>query len=167
MSGIKPSDIVSDLKTFTQKAQAIQGPAQSISIINGPLLVIGLGPFPSVIRAYVDLVTTMSNSLANMQGLSPIKGSEADDVFNAYRDFARVNEYTFQILTGKAGLFQTVPIIGQPMIAILSQVEQIYDVYTFAMIDALPSHAADVQGLASSLDAAEDVVIQAYTYLST
>jgi hypothetical protein len=38
---------------ITQKSQALQAPAQSISLINGPLILIGQGPFPvcRVLRA--------------------------------------------------------------------------------------------------------------------
>lgn len=41
-----PAQVVDNIKLITQKSQALQGPAQSISIINGPLIVVGLGPFP-------------------------------------------------------------------------------------------------------------------------
>lgn len=41
-----PSQVVDNIKSLTTKSQALQAPAQSISIINGPLIVVGLGPFP-------------------------------------------------------------------------------------------------------------------------
>lgn len=41
-----PAQVVDNIGMLTQKSQALQGPAQSISIVNGPLLVIGQGPFP-------------------------------------------------------------------------------------------------------------------------
>jgi hypothetical protein len=43
---ITPAQVVSNIQLITAKSQAIQAPAQSITIINGPLIVIGLGPFP-------------------------------------------------------------------------------------------------------------------------
>lgn len=41
-----PDQISAGLKSLTQKAANLQGPAQSISIINAPLIIIGQGPFP-------------------------------------------------------------------------------------------------------------------------
>jgi hypothetical protein len=41
-----PAGVVANIRVLTQKSQALQAPAQSISIVNGPLIVIGLGPFP-------------------------------------------------------------------------------------------------------------------------
>ena len=42
--------------------------------------------------------------------------------------FVRVHQVLLNILIGKAGLFQTVPFIGQPVAAVLRQVEAIVDV---------------------------------------
>jgi hypothetical protein len=39
-------DVIVNINALTTKSQALQSPAQSISIINGPLIVIGQGPFP-------------------------------------------------------------------------------------------------------------------------
>lgn len=108
LADIKPSDIVANLKALTAKAQNIQPPAQSISLINGPLLVIGLGPFPvrygcpiankfedtnpqtlyqKIIQSYVDIVSVATTDLSRMQGQSPIKGGDdANAIFEAYRD---------------------------------------------------------------------------------
>ncbi len=46
--GLTPAQVVSNIRTLTTKSQALQAPAQSITIINGPLIVIGQGPFPTV-----------------------------------------------------------------------------------------------------------------------
>jgi len=45
-AAITPAEVVQNLKTLTTKSQALQAPAQSITIINGPLILIGQGPFP-------------------------------------------------------------------------------------------------------------------------
>lgn len=41
-----PAQTVANIRTLTTKSQALQGPASSINILNGPLIVIGQGPFP-------------------------------------------------------------------------------------------------------------------------
>lgn len=37
-----PADVVKNIQTITQKSQALQAPAQSINLINGPLILIGM-----------------------------------------------------------------------------------------------------------------------------
>lgn len=41
-----PAQVVSNIEMVTQKSQALQAPARSITIINGPLIAVGQGPFP-------------------------------------------------------------------------------------------------------------------------
>jgi hypothetical protein len=36
-----PAQMVDNIKMITQKSQALQAPAQSITVVNGPLIVIG------------------------------------------------------------------------------------------------------------------------------
>jgi hypothetical protein len=91
------------------------------------------------------------------------------------------------ILIGKAGLFDTVPIIGQPVSAVLRQVESIVDVsgpfsfsspqllqtsdiyktLAFTLIDDVESHAADIQEQAQSLDGTLTTCINAYSGIQT
>jgi hypothetical protein len=52
-------------------------------------------------------------------------------VANREKQFVRVHQVLLNILIGKAGLFQTVPLIGQPVSAILRQVEGVVDVSLF------------------------------------
>lgn len=42
--------------------------------------------------------------------------------------FVRVHQILLNILIGKAGLFNTVPLIGAPVAAILRQIEKVVDV---------------------------------------
>lgn len=46
MGALTPQQIADGLSSITQKAQALQAPAQSITILNAPLVAIGQGPFP-------------------------------------------------------------------------------------------------------------------------
>ena len=41
-----PQQVASHIQVLTQKSQALQAPAQSITMLNGPLLVAGQGPYP-------------------------------------------------------------------------------------------------------------------------
>ncbi len=46
MAAATAEQVAASLKSLTNKASALQGPAQAISIVNAPLIIIGQGPFP-------------------------------------------------------------------------------------------------------------------------
>jgi hypothetical protein len=80
-----PAQIVANIDRLTSKSQALQPMAQSISIVNGPLIVIGQGPFPKIIQGYVDIVSTGTNDLEQMKATAPIAaGAEADAIATAW-----------------------------------------------------------------------------------
>ncbi|KAH9866332.1 hypothetical protein J1614_008899 [Plenodomus biglobosus] len=162
-----PAQVVSNIQMITQKSQALQGPSQSISIINGPLILIGQGPFPQIIIGFTDIVTTATTAIAQMQGMPPVPaGAQSDAIFDAFREFVRVHQVLLNILIGKAGLFNTVPFIGQPVAAVLRQVESVVDTIAFALIDSVQSRATDLQGQASSLSGSLTTAIDSYDGLA-
>lgn len=61
-AALTPQQIADGINRITEKSRALQEPAQSITIVNAPLIVIGQGPFP-VRLAYVAVQTP--SSLAN------------------------------------------------------------------------------------------------------
>jgi hypothetical protein len=82
-----PAQVVSNIQMITQKSQALQRPAQSISIVNGPLIVIGQGPFPQLIVGFTDIVSTATTAIAQMQGMARVPaGADADKIFEAFRE---------------------------------------------------------------------------------
>jgi hypothetical protein len=87
-----PEQVVTNLKMITQKSQALQAPAQSITIINGPLIIIGQGPFPQIIAGFTDIVATGTTALAQMQGMSPVPaGDKSDAIFDAFREVSEIH----------------------------------------------------------------------------
>jgi hypothetical protein len=46
IAAVTPAQIADGIKSITDKSRALQAPAQSITILNAPLIVIGQGPFP-------------------------------------------------------------------------------------------------------------------------
>ncbi|KAJ0363792.1 hypothetical protein COL154_005361 [Colletotrichum chrysophilum] len=139
-----PSQVVSNINMLTQKSEALQAPAESITIVNGPLIVAGQGPFP-------------------MQGMAAIPpGANSDAILEAFRGFVRVHQALLEILIGKAGLFSTVPFIGQPIAAALRQIEAIVDTLAFTLIDTLEGQASEIQSEADSLSATIGDAITSY-----
>jgi hypothetical protein len=84
---ITPAQIVSNIKSITQKSQALQQPAQSLSIVNGPLIVIGQGPFPVIITGFVDIVSTATTAISQMDGMAAVAaGADSDKIYDAFRE---------------------------------------------------------------------------------
>lgn len=61
VTALTAQEIVSNINSLTTKSQALQAPAQSITILNGPLIVVGLGPFPVTSLPLYHTRCTVSN----------------------------------------------------------------------------------------------------------
>ena len=60
--------VVATINDITSQSQALQRPAVSINIINGPLIVIGQGPFPQIIRGFVLIAQTATTAMVRYSG---------------------------------------------------------------------------------------------------
>ncbi|CAA9967114.1 hypothetical protein P3342_013549 [Pyrenophora teres f. teres] len=167
-AAITASQVTANIKVVTQLSLDLQVPAQKISILNGPLIVIGQGPFPEIIIGFSKIVTTATAAITSMQGMpKEPAGPSTDAVFEAFREFVRVHQVLLNILIGKAGLFQTVPIIGQPVAAVLRQVEKIVDTIAFMLIATFEARSADLKAEAAKLSGSLTICIASYDGLST
>lgn len=170
---LTPAQIVDNIRMLTSKSQALQAPANSITIVNGPLIIIGQGPFPRIIAGFTDIVSTATTAIAQMQGSAPVTtAADATAIADAFREFVRVHQVLLNILIGKAGLFQTVPFIGQPVAAVLRQIESAVDTIAFGLIGMFESAAVGaqrqaVQSDANSLGMTIQTTIKSYEGLST
>ncbi|KAK4203484.1 hypothetical protein QBC40DRAFT_251183 [Triangularia verruculosa] len=162
MAALTPAGIVVAIKDLTAKSQALQQPAHSISLINGPLIVVGLGPFPQIIVGFTQIInvaTTAVPEIATTPAIDVVADRQA--VADAFKEFVRVHQVLLNILIGKAGLFTTVPFIGAPVTAILRQLESTVDAFAFAVIDVVASQDG-VPSSATSLTATLDAAIKSY-----
>jgi hypothetical protein len=81
------TQVVDTIKQLTQKAHAIQQPAQSINVVNGPLIVIGQGPFPKIQAGLADTVSVATAFIPGMQNMPPVAAdSDAGTIFDAYSE---------------------------------------------------------------------------------
>ena len=164
---ITPAQAVDNIRMLTTKSQALQAPAQSITLINGPLIIVGLGPFPQIISGFADIVQTATVAIAQMQGSAKVtNAADAKAIADAFREFVRVHQVLLNILIGKAGLFNTVPFIGQPVASVLRQVEAVVDTIAFGLIDMLEGQVTDVQSQANNLHQTIEISISSYDGLS-
>jgi len=65
LSAITPAQMVTNIRTLTTKSQALQSPAQQITIISGPLIIIGQGPFPVSPFTSATLFVPLTSTTAN------------------------------------------------------------------------------------------------------
>jgi hypothetical protein len=90
-AAITPAQVVDNIKTLTAKSQALQRPAQSISIINGPLIIIGQGPFPQLIVGFQDIVVTGTTYISQMSDMANVPaGQQSDDIYDAFREVCTI-----------------------------------------------------------------------------
>ncbi|KAG7051387.1 UVI-1 protein [Colletotrichum scovillei] len=180
-----PAQVVQNIDMVTKKSNDLIAPAQKIDLVSGPLLIIGLGPSPpsiaaqesrqdseadvifplpqKIITGFVDIVSTVTTAMAQMQGMPPVPaGPQSDAIFEAFREFVRIHQMLLNVLIGKAGLFSTIPLIGAPVAAVLRQVEAVVDSVAFALIGAVQSRATDLQVQAGMLTGTITTTIDRY-----
>jgi hypothetical protein len=163
LAAITPAEVVDNIKKLTVKSQALQQPAQTISLINAPLMIIGQGPFPKIIIGFTDIVTTATAAIAQMQGNPKVTAAaDATAIADAFREFVRVHQALLNILIGKAGLLQSVPFIGPPVAAVLRQVETVVDTIAFGLIDTVEAKATELRGDAGALKGTIELAIKKY-----
>ncbi|KAK4224347.1 hypothetical protein QBC38DRAFT_371207 [Podospora fimiseda] len=168
LAALTAIQITTNIKTITAKSQALQPTAQSITVLNAPLIVIGSGPFPVLITGFNDIVSTANNAIAAMAG-TPAITSEADAamIADAFREFVRVHQALLNILIGKAGVVAKIPVVGAPVATALRAVEGVVDTIAFGLIDlveattAAPEIDEDHEALIGTLE----IAIQAYSTL--
>ncbi len=103
MAAITPTQWADGIKRLTAQSQDLQGPAQSITLVNAPLIIIGQGPFPVcsglcrldfaptdflkvIIRGFTEIVTTATVMMSQLPGTPKITApADATLVFDAFR----------------------------------------------------------------------------------
>lgn len=92
---ISPKQLVENINAVTQKSQDLQDPAQRITLVNGPLIVVGQGPFPEIIRGLTEIVSLTGTTVAQLRGAPTIPAGEPSDaVFEAFRDVCLAESLT-------------------------------------------------------------------------
>lgn len=126
-SCIPATHVVDNIDAITTLSQQLQTPAKDLSLLDGALLTLGQGNFPPVITGFTQIINT---GTAYLNQMDPENYGPADStlIFESFRTFVKVHQELLNILIGKAGLFNTVPLVGQPLAAVLRAVEGVVDV---------------------------------------
>ncbi|KAF2819630.1 hypothetical protein CC86DRAFT_306745 [Ophiobolus disseminans] len=156
------AQIVTTLTSLTTKSRAILPDAQSISLVNGPLFIIGQGPIPKVINGFRDIVVTATNALAADDRQPIAAGADSDAISTAFRTFVSAHQEVLNVLITKVEFF--LPQVGtEPMVAILRQDEGVLDTLTFSLIDKVASRASDITAAGNDLDKTLTAAINAFS----
>ncbi|PQE24170.1 UVI-1 protein [Rutstroemia sp. NJR-2017a BVV2] len=89
------------------------------------------------------------------------------DIANAFREFVKVHQALLNILIGKAGLFNTVPLIGQPVAQVLRSLEGVVDTIALGLINSIDDAtvSASMTADAGSLKGSVTLAISTYSGL--
>ncbi|KEZ44983.1 hypothetical protein SAPIO_CDS2369 [Scedosporium apiospermum] len=167
LGNLAPQQIVDGLDSLTAKAVALQPVAQSITILNAPLIVIGQGPFPQLIAGFADIASTGNALISQMDGQEPVQPGPSEDVYNAVRRLVQTYQALLNILIGKAGLLERIPIIGEPVAASLRGVQGALDSIFITLINVVESRANDITSQANSLENTLDLTIGKYQSIAS
>ncbi|KAI4604066.1 hypothetical protein KJ359_000193 [Pestalotiopsis sp. 9143b] len=152
-AALTPAQIVVNIRTITVKSQNLQVTAKSITVLDAVLFVVGGGQIPKVITGFGDIVATTTASITQMQGTPRVTAAaDVKAIADAFRVFVQVHQALLNILIGKAGLFRAVPLIGQPVALVLSQIERVVDTIAYSLIDITEGTATDILDQTQSLD---------------
>jgi hypothetical protein len=161
-------ELVSSIQALTGKCNALQAPANSVTVVNGPLILSKQGPYPQIISGLQDIVQVATSSYGGIGNVAPyLPGAESDSIYDAFHEFVEAHQSLLAILIAKAGLFQNMPAISSPVVEVLRSLENVLENTIVAnLITRVQSRAADFQGLASGLDVTMGNAIQAYQGLA-
>ncbi|KFZ01123.1 hypothetical protein V501_10193 [Pseudogymnoascus sp. VKM F-4519 (FW-2642)] len=162
-----PQQVVECFRALTHNAKSLERTAQSISVINAPLIVIGQGPFAVIISGFSDQVQ-IGNTLIELldNGFTELTRADEDLVFYAYEEFSRAEKATLNILIVKAGIAEQVPMVGPPVAAVLRQVKEVVASISNTLIQNIQSRAKDFESEAKSLGDTLDLAISKYDGLA-
>ncbi|KAM3417478.1 hypothetical protein BST61_g5722 [Cercospora zeina] len=140
---------------LSAKTAALIPIANTISMINGPLVIVDQGPFPPIIRGFSDIVNTGNTYVSQQQNAASVPaGAQSDAVVKAFSAFVKQQTSLVNILAQKAGLFTTAPFIGAPIVQVLRQDEAVVDALVTQTAGLVPSRSDEIRNLGSSLNSA-------------
>jgi len=156
--------VVDNINIITGKSQALQSPANQINILSGPLFLVGLGPFPTLVLGFSDIVTTVSADITAMAGTPPFTVLSAEnDILTAWTTFIQVHQALLNIIIGKAGLLNDLPLVGPPVAQVLRSLEAVVDTVALGVAAMVPDVSISITAQAGDLHVTIEKAITAYT----
>jgi hypothetical protein len=85
------ADIINGINALTSLLQKLQAPANSITIINGPLVVVGLGPIPQIVAGISQVISTAQAQTAYLSSAKSNYDDQAADIYSAVQSVSCAN----------------------------------------------------------------------------
>ncbi|KAK4170473.1 hypothetical protein QBC43DRAFT_306288 [Cladorrhinum sp. PSN259] len=135
------ASIIHLLGPLIYRTGLIVAPAISVSILNGPLIAVNQGPFPEIIAKYTDYINSTDTATDQIDGLVfYTEGGDVPDEVTYYYQMLAGNQISLlNLLRDKAALFTLLPIIGQPITALLRDGQRATDALGAKIVDAVNS----------------------------
>jgi len=165
-AGLTAPQVVGNINIVTTKSQNLQAPANQITILSGALFLIGQGPFPQIIVGFTDIINTVTADINAMAGTPPFNVlADEQSILDAFTTFVTVHQELLNILIGKAGILNDLPLVGPPVAQLLRSLEAVVDSVAFALIDFVPDLQAQMTTQKGNLDVTLGLAITTYTPL--
>jgi len=133
------------LRNLTAQTKELQASAKDVSIINGILLILDLGPLPKVIYGFANIVTSANDLVNRLDGSTPVAvDADATTVSDAFKEFSFQHVTLINLLIARSGLFNTLPIIGAPVADVLRNIEDATDDIAIALNKFLPTKGSQI-----------------------
>ncbi|EON99218.1 putative uvi-1 protein [Phaeoacremonium minimum UCRPA7] len=110
--------ICQTLDTLTANVNGLIGQAQSLSILNAPLALVGQGPLPVVVNGLAQVVNNITTCLTQLQP-QEIVGDAATSIVTSFGQFAQAQTTLLNTLASKAALCLNLPFILSPITSLL------------------------------------------------
>jgi len=162
-AALSATDVVNDLAALTSKTLLLQAPASSINILNGPLYILGIGPFPTIVTGLTDIEKTGGLDAISMLNVPALTDpTDESNIYYAYRAFTSAQVTLFTTLNNKADLFAALPLIGLPIASVLRLVKGTLDTLSLNVLTLAPNQAVNIAFQQALLDEALSKVINTY-----
>ncbi|KAM7186809.1 hypothetical protein V8F20_011242 [Naviculisporaceae sp. PSN 640] len=152
---LRPDDLVTSIGTLTAKTQALLEPAGTLSLANAALLLVKAGPWQDILDGLSDITDTAKQQIVVIQSAeeNPTKlaGAEAELVTDAVEGLLNVLSELLQTITGKTGLVQSLPLVGD----LLTPVLELLDSLLTTLIDTILEQLDELLGEVLKTDVAE------------
>ncbi|KAK1836754.1 hypothetical protein QBC39DRAFT_326199 [Podospora conica] len=157
-----PADIVAGITGITAKFQDLMGPAILLNPLNAPLMLIGGGPWATVLNGFTTIVTTITTASGSMPPVSPgsqLTGTDASAVIGAVSALTATVTSVVGTVAQAGSVVAVVPGVGPPLANVLRKIDNAMDELTAKLTGSVaPGQAGglggDVLGLQAALGAA-------------
>ncbi|KAI0147669.1 hypothetical protein GGR57DRAFT_505569 [Xylariaceae sp. FL1272] len=163
-ANLVPPQVVSNLQELERQTQSIIPTVNEINLANGLLAFPGTGPLHDALGGLVDLTQTANAHITQFAGSDQVTNkSDADAIYNAYRDFISNFKTLINTFNNKAGAYTILPAVGQPIVHAFENNKQAMDEYAIKLKEMVPSYDTAIEDQVMSLDNALEAAIARYS----